>query len=493
MNLRNKFLVCAAVVLAAFLVLVLVSRHGFGEMAASVAHSFREDRLLITAVDRARGGQVNFKKQVQEWKDILLRGGDPEAFAKYFQAFEKQEQAARADLAELRDRLGTLGLPSSNVVGLLAAHATLGDRYREALKHFDPKREDCGKVVDKLAKGMDRQATDAFDSIVREILVAASRMESENEAEVQKLVRSSQRMLLIGSLVGLGSVIAVLLVFIRGLPTPFRLIARQLDDTSLAVDAAAGQLASSSQSTAESASRQAASLEETAAAIEEIASMTRQNRENARRAKELASQARTAAEAGTGDIQTMNAAMEDLKASGANIARIIKTIDEIAFQTNILALNAAVEAARAGESGMGFAVVADEVRNLSQRSAQAARETATSIEDSIDKTQRGVRIAAKVATSLEDITSKARAVDELVADITTSSQEQTHGLAQISQTVERMDGVTQGSAASAEESASASEELYAQAKAMKQQVAELLMLVGGNNGARERLVENPTS
>ena len=148
-------------------------------------------------------------------------------------------------------------------------------------------------------------------------------------------------------------------------------------------------ITASSQSLAEGASEQAASLEETSASLEEMSSMTRHNAENAQKANELAKQARSAADKGVADMQAMNAAMEAIKNSSDDIAKIIKTIDEIAFQTNILALNAAVEAARAGEAGMGFAVVADEVRNLAQRSAQAAKETAGQIEGAISQDGAG--------------------------------------------------------------------------------------------------------
>jgi methyl-accepting chemotaxis protein len=246
---------------------------------------------------------------------------------------------------------------------------------------------------------------------------------------------------------------------------------------------ATSNITASSQTLAEGASEQAASLEETGSSLEEMTAMTKRNSESARQANELAKEAREAADKGVGDMQTMVAAMDAIKVSSDDIAKIIKTIDEIAFQTNILALNAAVEAARAGEAGMGFAVVADEVRNLAQRCAQAARETASQIEGAIIKTGQGVDISTKVVAALNEIVTKVRQVDELVTEVSGASREQTEGITQISTAVSQMDRVTQSNAATAEESAAAAEELNAQAGVMKQSAGELLKLVGGKNGA----------
>jgi methyl-accepting chemotaxis protein len=182
-------------------------------------------------------------------------------------------------------------------------------------------------------------------------------------------------------------------------------------------------------------------------------------------------------------MQAMSTAMQTIKSSSDEVAKIIKTIDEIAFQTNILALNAAVEAARAGEAGMGFAVVADEVRNLAQRSAQAAKETAAKIEGAISSTTQGVGISSKVGEALDVIVNRVRQVDELVAEVASASKEQTAGITQINAAVGQMDKVTQSNAASAEECAAAAEELNAQAESMKSAVAELTKLVSGGTGA----------
>jgi methyl-accepting chemotaxis protein len=293
------------------------------------------------------------------------------------------------------------------------------------------------------------------------------------------------------SATGLGSasigfaILAVVLVTLNSARVRGALsrLAGTLNQVSVSLGGSANIVSASSQSLAEGSSNQAASIEETSASLEEMSSMTKRNAENAQKANDLAKQARTAADRGVSDMQAMSAAMDAIKGSSDDIAKIIKTIDEIAFQTNILALNAAVEAARAGEAGMGFAVVADEVRNLAQRSAQAAKETAAKIEGAISKTGQGVEINSKVAQALNEIVSKAHQVDELVAEVANASHEQTQGITQINTAVGQMDKVTQSNAASAEESAAAAQELNAQAAQMKQSVAELMQMVGGNGQA----------
>jgi len=242
---------------------------------------------------------------------------------------------------------------------------------------------------------------------------------------------------------------------------------------------ASTQLSQTSQSLAAGSSEQAASIEETSASLEEASSTTQRNAENVNTAKDLARQTRSSADLGAADMQAMSQAMEAIKSSSNDIAKIIKTIDEIAFQTNILALNAAVEAARAGEAGMGFAVVADEVRSLAQRSAQAAKETAAMIAGAINNTGQGVAITSKVAMALNEILAKARQMDDLAGEIAAASQEQANGIGQINQAVGQMDKITQSNAAAAEENAASAEELSAQAAIMKQSVMDLLKLVGG--------------
>lgn len=236
-----------------------------------------------------------------------------------------------------------------------------------------------------------------------------------------------------------------------------------------------GQMRSASEALAAGASEQAASMEESSAALEQMASMVSQTAAHADTAKQLSNETRVAAEAGASEMKTMAEAMDAIRTSSDEISKIIKTIDEIAFQTNILALNAAVEAARAGAAGMGFAVVADEVRNLAQLSANAARETANKIANSIEKSQRGNQISLRVAERLNEIFAKARRMDDLVADIALATKEQSTGVSQINQAVGQMDRVTQTNAAS-------SEQLSAQAVELRSAVEELVKLIGHHDG-----------
>ena len=312
-----------------------------------------------------------------------------------------------------------------------------------------------------------------------EKLVAINEKEAKASADSAGFVKP---LTVGGMFAGVCAALALGILVSRGINRVLKSVSASLSAGAAQIASAAGQVSSASQSLAEGASEQAASLEEASSSLEEMSSMTKRNAESAQQVKELGSQARKAGDAAVAEMQAMAVAMDGIRTSSDDIAKIIKTIDEIAFQTNILALNAAVEAARAGEAGAGFAVVADEVRSLAQRCAHAAKETAAKIEDSVEKSARGVAISTKVAKSLEEIVGKARQVDEMAAEVAVASREQSQGIEQVNTAVGQMDQVTQNNAASAEESASAAEELNAQADAAKEAVAELLELVDGNRG-----------
>lgn len=248
------------------------------------------------------------------------------------------------------------------------------------------------------------------------------------------------------------------------------------------VTAAAGQVASASQELAQGASEQASNLEETSASVEQISSMTRQNSDVATQADSRSRQSAELAEFGATSMKRMQEAIERITGSATETAKVIKTIDEIAFQTNLLALNAAVEAARAGEAGKGFAVVAEEVRNLARRSAEAAKTTADLIEGARKNAEDGVTVAAELARNFGGIRDNISKTATLVGEIAAASKEQSQGIDQVNTAIAEMDKVVQQNAANAEESASASEELSSQAEELNSMVEELVQIVGAGHG-----------
>jgi methyl-accepting chemotaxis protein len=272
-----------------------------------------------------------------------------------------------------------------------------------------------------------------------------------------------------------------------------RRAAAELADAAQQVASAATQVSSSSQTLAQGATEQAASLEETSTSSEEINSMSRRNADNSQSAAALVTQSQQKFEETTHKLEQMVGAMRDINTSSDKVAKIIKVIDEIAFQTNILALNAAVEAARAGEAGMGFAVVADEVRNLAQRCAQAAKDTAALIEESITKSNDGKLKVDQVAASIRAISEESAKVKTLVDEVSLGSQEQSRGIEQVSKAIAQMQQVTHSSAAGAEQGAAAAEELTAQSMGLKAVVDRLAAMVGGVESAGGAVAESRTA
>jgi methyl-accepting chemotaxis protein len=274
---------------------------------------------------------------------------------------------------------------------------------------------------------------------------------------------------------GIGSLLTL------SITRPINRVVSGLTDGADQVAAASNQVSSSSQQLAEGTSQQAASLEETSSSLEEMSSMTKQNADNAQLANDMMTKEAAPNFQLMGErMQIMEKAMQASVTASAETAKVIKTIDEIAFQTNLLALNAAVEAARAGEAGAGFAVVADEVRNLAMRATEAAKNTQDLISNSSDRIKEATGIYGQVSEVMDKNGVIARKVTELIGEIAAASNEQAHGIAQVNIAVSEMDKVTQQAAANAEESASASEELNAQAEQMKSYVTDLARVVGGN-------------
>ncbi len=320
-----------------------------------------------------------------------------------------------------------------------------------------------------LAKGAKR-LVDLQDGILRQ-----EQQEAATETSASRWVTMS----LLAICLALG---AATLIVVRNSSRALQQAAARLSENAGQVAGASGQVSSASQSLAQGASEQAASLEETSASAEQITSMTRKNADNSRAAADLMAETASVVSTANQSLEQMQTSMQEINASSDKIGKIIKVIDEIAFQTNILALNAAVEAARAGEAGMGFAVVADEVRNLAQRSAQAAKDTAGLIEESIAKSSEGRGKLDQVAEAIRNITASAEKAKTLVDEVKLGSEEQARGIEQISKAIVQMEQVTQKSAANAEEAASAGEEMNSQASAMSETLDTLVALVGAADG-----------
>jgi len=247
------------------------------------------------------------------------------------------------------------------------------------------------------------------------------------------------------------------------------------------VEAASAELSSSSQNLAEGNMEQAASIQETASTLEESSSMVNQNTDNTKMAATLARQAKELSEKGANEMSEMMGSMTELKDSSTQIGKIIKVIDEIAFQTNILALNAAVEAARAGDAGKGFAVVAEEVRNLAQRSSQAANDTSAIISGNIKLSERGVIMAQQTNEVLAEIHIQVQKVSEIIQEVAVATEEQNQGIGQINKAMSQMTIATQNSASIADGNVSAISGLTEQVVKMKEIITGLITLINATD------------
>lgn len=304
---------------------------------------------------------------------------------------------------------------------------------------------------------------------------------AQNYDELMGPAHTIRNFILIAVIIFLALTVAAVTYFAKSISSPIKNAVNQMEEAANQIASASSQVSGASQSLAEGASQQASAIEETSSSLEEMASMTKQNAGNAMQADSLMKQANDVVQKANTSMASLTSSMKEISSASEETSKIIKTIDEIAFQTNLLALNAAVEAARAGEAGAGFAVVAEEVRNLAMRSADAAKNTSGLIEGTVNKIKDGSDLVTKTNEAFAEVAVSSSKVAELVGEIAAASQEQAQGIDQINKAVAEMDKVTQQTAANAEESASASEEMNAQAQQMKNVSLTLAGIIGGDS------------
>jgi methyl-accepting chemotaxis protein len=407
----------------------------------------------------ARDCKIIFLR-LQSIQQQFLASGDE----KCVQDFKKTATGAAANLTALLQvatalKNKTFIENAKQVDGLLK-------KFMNSLKESQDLFAKEGKLVTSLNEAGKKiiEATEAFLLQVEQF--------SQNK---RKAAFTAIAVILVTGL-GLSVVLGVFLSL--SITRPIHRIINGLSEGADQVSSASAEVSSASQSQAQGSSQQAASLEETSSSLEEMTSMTRSNADNANQASSLMTDTSRIVEHADGAMGELTVAMQEISSASDETAKIIKTIDAIAFQTNLLALNAAVEAARAGEAGAGFAVVANEVRNLAMRAAEAAQNTSNLIETTVNRVKGGSALVSKTAESFSQVTTSISKVKELVTEIAAASHEQAQGVEQINKAVSEMDQVVQQNAANAEESASASEELSAQSQQMQAMIEELAAVVG---------------
>jgi methyl-accepting chemotaxis protein len=474
----------------------------------------REDFETQQAIGRALS---SFKQQIQEWKNVLLRGRDPALLDKYWNAFLKEEKAVDETAREARAATPHPAI-RDELEKFLAAHKAMGERYRAGLEAFKAANFDP-HAGDKAAEGFDRSPT----TMLLEAEKAASDFGARATHQAVQAADSGYRFAIAGTVAAMLGALVALWVFFRGavlapIAAAVRFAERiakgdltakvhgktkdeagqllnalgrmnhslgevvaQVRASSQAVVSASGQVAAGTTDLSQRTEEQASSLEETAASMEELASTVKQNADNARRADELARGAWKRAEQGGVEVGNVVATMTEISQSAKRISDILSVIDAIAFQTNILALNAAVEAARAGEQGRGFAVVASEVRSLAQRSAQAAKEIKDLIGQSLLKVDNGTQLVEQAGNTIQALVVDVKQVSELMGSIAEASAEQSRGVQQVNKTVTEMDKVVQQNASAVQQSAAAAAGMRRQAEVLAQAVSAFRL--GAEDGA----------
>ncbi|MCX0500166.1 methyl-accepting chemotaxis protein [Erwinia billingiae] len=473
----------------------------------------QQEMQIEQVIDTARNAQVQFKIQVQEWKNTLLRGADdPKSFDKYQAAFVAQSRLTQDLLARLIVTMPAMGMNNREVVETKRLHADLEKRYLTALEQYHVGDASSAQRVDHLVTGIDRQPTKMIDEVVSQVLAHTLNLHTKIEASNQAAYQHTRLLLFVSMLMALITGITITFWLVRSITRPLaqavkiaqtvaagdlqtQILVKGRDETALLMAAlkemngnltrivsdvregtetiatASAQIAHGSQDLSSRNEAQASALEETAASMEELTSVVKKNADNARHASDIALTATTAAQQGGSVVEEVVQTMGEIHHFSHQISNIISVIDGIAFQTNILALNAAVEAARAGAEGRGFAVVAAEVRALSQRSASAARDIKILIDSSVGRINAGNALVARAGEAMGNIVDNVQRVSSLVAEISLASGEQSVGIDQVNLAVTQMDSATQQNASLSQQSTVAAQSLQSQAESLLESVS----------------------
>lgn len=518
---RNSRITSRLVLLVTILVAAMVGTLAVGLVAMrglreNVTEALHATTLTGEMVDTARSAQVHFKKQVQEWKNVLLRGHEPNSLREHLAAFDDEERQTQTSLSMLRDQMARAGIASAPVDHLLVSHRALGAQYREALKGFHPEKPRAHAAVDKDVRGIDRIPTDEMDMLVSEIERQRAEISARIEARAQGLFAGAQRSLAATAAASMVGAAVLMLLIGRSIVAPLRVMSAHLKEMAegrgdltrrmnglssrelikmgdhfnqfvdalsrivadiragaVIVSTAAEQIADASQLLSEGAQRQAMSVTETSASLQKISSAITKSAETSRSVDEEAARATESTEESARATAKMVRFIRE-------ITDKVSVIDDIAWRTNLLAVNATIEAAGAGEHGKGFSVIASEVRRLAEQSQEAAREMDV-------LTASGTDLSAQTGKLLGRLVPEIRRTAALVRDMAEAAAEEAEGVADVTRVMGDVDDVAQKSAAAAEELSAMAEEMASQA-ALLESLAGFFRTTEGDEDPRISLM-----